>query len=767
MASLEAALIHGADAVYLGASAFGARAGAAFDEQMLEAALRFAHLHQRRIYVTVNTLIKASELESATALVRKLDQLKVDALIVQDIGLVRWIKQHLPSLPLHASTQMSIHNAAGARLLLEQGISRVVLARECSLDAIRDVASTGMETEVFVHGALCVSVSGQCLLSSQIGCRSGNRGRCAQPCRLNYLYRGKEGAWLSPRDLRQLSELPKLLDAGAMSFKIEGRLKRPEYVAIVTRAYRRALDAALEGRANAFLEEDEQELLQIFNRGGFTKGHAFGEQDASLINPGQVSHEGLPIGQLAASREASGVYRGELKLSTALHHGDMLQIRSSKQQEMIYSGPTVAAGGNVSIRHHLPARASDQVWRLVSSQQLERARERVQQGFSPIPLSASLHLAPDQPARLLLGDGITEVRVEGAFVQQAKARPISREDALAAVGKTGGSPFTIDHFEFASEGDCFMPVSQLNALRREALERMESARIEAHSRIPAQQPKAPQLKNAMPVGEGLFVRTTDPDSFEALRSAGANYLLYSPADYAVARLPARLRTLGPDDYLCLPKQLHDADLAHLHGMIQHAGINVVVDNLAQLGMSWPAKVLLGAGIPAWNTEATEWFESHGVSGFVLSQELSVQDMLALQNDSLPSLLVAYGRAEVMLLNHCPERTSRGLSGNQTSCRLCDAGEGTRGQSLRDRLGKEWPILPQRLSDGCLNRLYFHQPLHLSKRAFGRRWLLDFTTEPLPQQLAVTRYYAALLQGNAALPPLDIPLYNGRLDQGVQ
>ena len=188
-ASLEAALTHGADAVYLGASAFGARANAGFDEGSLQDALNLAHLHGRKVYVTVNTLIKQTEWASVTELLRRLDALKVDAVLVQDLGLANWIKRELPMLSLHASTQMAIHNAEGARALLKHGFSRVVLARECSLETIRSVADTGIETEVFVHGALCVSVSGQCLLSSQIGGRSGNRGRCAQPCRGRAMFR--------------------------------------------------------------------------------------------------------------------------------------------------------------------------------------------------------------------------------------------------------------------------------------------------------------------------------------------------------------------------------------------------------------------------------------------------------------------------------------------------------------------------------------------------------------------------------------------------
>ena len=204
LTAVRAAISNGADAVYLGAQAFGARASKGFTDEDLKQAIDLAHLHARRVFVTVNTLIKPGEFDEMTALLHKLDEYKADALIVQDLGLIRYARKHLPRLPLHASTQMSIHSAWGARLLQRMGLTRVVAARECPLPVLRAISDTGIETEAFVHGALCVSQSGQCLLSSMIGGRSGNRGRCAQPCRMTYTIQGDKAAWLSPRDLSMI-----------------------------------------------------------------------------------------------------------------------------------------------------------------------------------------------------------------------------------------------------------------------------------------------------------------------------------------------------------------------------------------------------------------------------------------------------------------------------------------------------------------------------------------------------------------------------------
>ena len=241
--ALDRAVAAGADAVYLGCSAFSARAGAGnFDEPALREAVAFCHFHHVRVHVAVNTLVKDHEFDDLMALLKLLAEVRVDAVLVQDLGVLRMIRLCFPGLTVHASTQMSLHNAAGARWAQRVGIRRVVLARECSLEEIRLTAATGVETEVFGHGAQCVSVSGQCLFSSAVGGRSGNRGRCAQPCRMLYTLRGQKGAWLSPRDVCLRDDLAALADAGACSVKLEGRLKRPEYVAVVAASYRRGLN---------------------------------------------------------------------------------------------------------------------------------------------------------------------------------------------------------------------------------------------------------------------------------------------------------------------------------------------------------------------------------------------------------------------------------------------------------------------------------------------------------------------------------------------
>ena len=267
--ALIAAIACGADAVYLGYTAFGARSYAGnFDADGLHEAVEYAHERGKKIYVTVNTLVKQCETDDLCDVLDLLSGVHVDAVLVQDMGAVRIIQEHYPQLVLHASTQMTINNAQGAQLMKNMGFARVVPARECSLEELRKMADIGIEVEAFAHGALCVAVSGQCLFSSMIGGRSGNRGRCAQPCRLPYsLGDGTSGYLLSTKDLMLIDRIPELRDAGVYSFKLEGRMKRPEYVGVITQAYREALDAAEAHVEYHPSQATIEGLRQVFNRG--------------------------------------------------------------------------------------------------------------------------------------------------------------------------------------------------------------------------------------------------------------------------------------------------------------------------------------------------------------------------------------------------------------------------------------------------------------------------------------------------------------------
>ena len=407
--SMTAAIAAGADAVYIGGSRFGARAYAENpDEDLLKRAIDYAHEKNRRLYLTVNTLLKDDELDGLYDYLNPYYREGLDAVIVQDLGVLRYIRDVFPGLDIHASTQMGITGAYGARFLKELGSTRIVTAREMSLEEIRCIhESTDIEIESFIHGALCFCYSGQCLLSSMIGGRSGNRGRCAQPCRLPYdLYENgkrvnkKEKQYLlSPKDICTLEILPQLIESGVYSMKIEGRMKRPEYAAGVVRIYRRYLDRYLENPQKKFQvsSEDKRELLDLYSRGGFSDGYYRRHNGPSMMSPGQSNY---------------------------CTDNDAL-LKELKQQYLDKDYPE--------------------------------------------KINGKLILSKRKPAILRISSGGHTVTAEGMQPQMAQNRPLTRADLEKQMRKTGGSGFAFSNLEIDTEDDLFLPMQALNELRRNAI----------------------------------------------------------------------------------------------------------------------------------------------------------------------------------------------------------------------------------------------------------------------------------------------------------
>lgn len=347
----RAVIAAGADAVYLGGLNFGARAYAEnFDAEQLRDILDFAHLHQKKIYLTVNTLLKNRELEEQLYdTLYPLYEQGLDAVIVQDLGAASWIRSHFPDLPLHASTQMSVTSAAGVRMLRKQGFRRVVTARELSLDEIKLIREeTDAEIESFVHGALCYCFSGQCLFSSIIGGRSGNRGRCAQPCRLPYRITDKNGLYynnekeiypLSPKDLCALHLLPDMIQAGIFSFKIEGRMKQLEYAAGVTAVYRKYLNRAASGEAYFAEKADEKRLMDLGNRNGFTEGYYKSRNEKSVLSLTASAHQSDPHPAPAETEQRKIPVSAKIRIR--INEPMMLCLSACGQEIAVYSDQTV------------------------------------------------------------------------------------------------------------------------------------------------------------------------------------------------------------------------------------------------------------------------------------------------------------------------------------------------------------------------------------------------------------------------------------------
>lgn len=533
--ALEAAVNAGADAVYMGGKAFGARAYASnFDEAEMAKAVYFAHMHSVRIYITVNTLVDDSELLALGQYLVFLHNVGVDGIIVQDLGVIRLAKKLVPGLHLHASTQMSITNSGGVDFAISAGMERSVVARELSLKELKAACSRGTEIETFIHGALCVCYSGQCLMSSLIGGRSGNRGRCAQPCRLPYkllnadgkeMLKGDEAGQylLSPKDMNTLRILPQLIEAGVVSYKIEGRMKRPEYVAVVVDAYRRAIDSYKAGRYEV-PEEDFANIEQIFNR-DFTTAYLTNRPGKEMMSDRRPNNRGVLIGRVTKLDKQGN--KAVVKLDKELHLGDGLEFwvsvggrvgttvtsmyletapnknkkknindnkaKNGKQakalpKETANNGFAIGCevnyadvGQQVIIDVPKGVRLNDRVFRTLDAGLMAYAG----QFFGPdskrrIGIDAVVTAHLGEPMTIMLTDeeGHTGFAQTDFIVEQALKRPLDAAGVRKQLERLGTTEYELKNLEFIQDDNIIVPVSEMNEARRQACEALDKARLE-------------------------------------------------------------------------------------------------------------------------------------------------------------------------------------------------------------------------------------------------------------------------------------------------
>lgn len=505
---LKAAVQNGADAVYLGASNFSARAGAAnfnFDE--LENAVEYAHVRNVKVHLALNTLIKNNELDEALSLASFAYEIGVDALIVQDLGLANILIKSFPKLPIHASTQMTIHNLEGVMEAERLGFSRVVLSRELSLEEIDYICrNSNIDIECFVHGALCISYSGQCLFSSMVGGRSANRGKCAQACRLPYeLLEDNEkvidkGYLLSPRDLCGLDNLGNLIDSGVNSLKIEGRLKSPEYVAVVTRIYRKYIDLYQKNHKFKVDDKDREDLLQVFNRGNFSSGHFSSLANENLIFKDKPNNMGIYIGNVSNFNSNKG--HVSLNLTTSVQIGDTITFDKESTRytisELMIGNSNIrraSAGQVVTIgRMKGNIHLSDKIYKL-SSKSLSDFTVGTYENVEnkKISLSCKMVVRKDAPITVKVKaldysndyQDISLSITSDIFPIDAINQPITKEKIVEQFTKTNNTPFQFSKFDIDLGENLYIPkVSSLNALRRNILEKLESSIIKASVRSP-------------------------------------------------------------------------------------------------------------------------------------------------------------------------------------------------------------------------------------------------------------------------------------------
>ncbi len=676
--ALIAAIRGGADAVYLGGGSFNARGNAHnFDAAALREAAALCHSRGVRMYLTLNTLIHEDELNPAMSLVGQACELGLDAIIVQDLGLAAAIRATAPRMPLHASTQLSCHTPSGVRELRDMGFSRIVLAREMSRNEIAKCSGQGAELEVFVHGALCMSVSGQCYLSAMLGGRSGNRGLCAQPCRLPFTVKqGKipsDERALSLRDLSLYEYVADLASIGVGSLKIEGRMKRPEYVAAAARCFSKARDA-LTGNHKGADPELLRDLQSVFSRSGFTSGYYTGRRNSEMFG------------------------------------------------SRTYKDVTAAA----------PALA-----RLAKLYGKETPRV-------PVTFTFTMHVGEPTTLTAEDGDG-NRVTVTGELPQKAIKLPLDEQRIAAQLAKTGGTPFIASVTCNLQQG-LTLPLSSLNALRRNALDKLLDIRAKATPIAfnPESKPEKPEAnpKNKM----HIIVRFSNVNQISENIAADMIVLPLNTPGKRLSELSEKY-TVGVE----IPRGLFGTEqqTARMLADLANVGVTTALcGNIAAIPLARSAglSAIAGFGMNITNLGALEALIQRGIKAAVLSQELTFKQMGFSKDAPVPCGIIAYGHQPLMLLRNCPGKAAE-------ECKSCSGG-------LTDRRGIRFPLT---CAAGCAELLN-SVPLWLADKLDRLPpldfLLLHFTDETPEKVAAVLSAYQ-----NGGKPPKDFT--RGLYKRGVE
>ncbi|MCX7781247.1 MAG: DUF3656 domain-containing protein [Negativicutes bacterium] len=733
--ALTAAIESGADAIYLGGKMFGARHYAPnFTDEELAEAVRYAHLKGVRVYVTVNTLLDNSELPALVEYIQKLYITGVDAIIVQDTGVAMIARKVVPNLDIHASTQMTVHNAEGVEFLAAHGFSRVVLARELSLSDIREICQRSpIEIEVFIHGALCISYSGQCLMSSMIGGRSGNRGKCAQPCRLPYTLVDENGSdilarqdtgeyLLSPKDFNTLETFPELIKAGVISFKIEGRMKRPEYVAIVVDTYRRAIDAYSASGFYQATKQEKKDLAQIFNR-GFTTAYLEKKQGRLMISDRRPNNRGVRLGRVIKYfRETKTAL---IAMDEELSVGDIVEFwvkvggRVSTDISFIrWNGnnvETAPAGAEVIIPVSQPVRPNDRVFKVFDAQLMQKARSRFEgaEAIQKIPVSVTVNVAEGKPLCIEMtdADGYRGRACTGFIAEKALKRPLNPEVIQKQVERLGNTVFRLESLHVSVQGNIMVPISEINEARRNAVEALERDRLSRFKRppLPAQTYTVSDLlprkrPSASPLTPGLVVNIDTVEKVKTALQAGADWIMFggetfhhlplTAEQYAEAVELCRLK--GRKIILATPRLSTPAQMAGVErdlALFEELRPDAVsISNIGTLRM---AKRMITVplygefSLNIYNAAAIAFYQREGLASLTLSPELNfgqVEDLTGY--GIMPLECIVHGYLTLMISEYCAVGSFLGGLNTGKCNQACLKGA----YYLQDRKNERFPVV---------------------------------------------------------------------------
>lgn len=687
-----AAVENGADAVYLGGKLFNARANAAnFDIDELKKIVEYAHLRNVKIYITLNILINDKEMKEALDFAYSIYEIGVDAVIVQDLGLASVLHKHIPGLNLHASTQMTIYNLDGVKELEKLGFTRVVLARELSIAEIKNICdNTNMEIEVFVHGALCVCYSGQCLMSSMIGDRSGNRGKCAQPCRMKYKLLEDEneigeGYLLSPKDLSSIELLKSF--PNVTSLKIEGRMKSPEYVATVVSNYRKYLDNGYS------LSEDKEDLLQIFNRGGFTTGYLEKKQGADMMCYEKPKNWGVYVGKVL---EYDGRKFITLSSTANLHIGDGIEVWNGSNE----SPSTIISEivGNKVGRIKGKINEGDKVYKTSDKRLNQVARESFSRGFvKKNPVMVSALIKKEQPIELIIND----MRyVSTVIPQKAESRPVTKDFIANQINKTGNTPFSIKELKIEMDEELFVNIKDINEIRREAFAKYEEKII---SSIPKIIKKLP-LERLEKREKGKKIVSLNilnlKEEHLNINLKEVDRIYFSLKD-AVNKLDI-IKKFDCQKFIVMPiitKNNYDKLIKNKIKNIASVVDGFVISNVGQLEYvrDLGVKLIANESMNIFNSYTAKTLDEYGFDEVTVSPELT-KDQINELRTVLPIEIKVYGKQRVMTSEYCPVGSIAGGFSNSNECsKPCISGKKYK---LKDRVDAEFPLAPDNIDCRC-------------------------------------------------------------------
>ncbi len=792
--SLKGAIAAGADAVYIGGSRFGARAYADNPEvDSLLSAIDYVHSKDRRIYLTVNTLLKEQELTNELEpFLEKYYRAGVDAVIVQDVGVLHFLAAHFPELPVHASTQMTLVSADGANMLSGYPVTRLVPARELSLPEIKELrAGTNLELECFVHGALCYCYSGQCLFSSMIGGRSGNRGRCAQPCRMAYSVLeddcpvAEEIYALSPKDLCTLDRIPDLVSAGIDSFKIEGRMKRPEYTAGVTAAYRFMTDLYFEYGEEEFyrylekhpevLKEQMDRVADLYNRGGFTKGYYVQYHGRSMMSMERPNHTGTLVGEVVSGK---GI-RAKICLKKPLHPQDVLEIRDKSGAAYEFTAGKAGIEEKpgwyeTNVKKEFKIVPGQQVYRTKNESLLQELKETYVEKSVKLPVRAEFTAIPGQAAVLkvtLTAHGKSglvpgkdmeatrevSVTVTGDEVMTAQNQPVTAEKIKEQLNKTGESEFMFEELSVTVSEKTFLPMGKIKELRRTAFERLMEELLQGYRRETAvvQNRKVQNNRNtvAEPANQQIEEMSAEQAAPELIalvsteeqcryalsddrittvyvdvwgkvyqKSLELCGLVKQAGKKAFLVLPHIFRAKEKKKYQPLAECLKTESFGKLDGFLVKSLEELTF--LKENGLDALYEVRLNYSLYTFQQEAKQFFREKGYQRFTVPVELNEEEIKELQVSD--SDFIVYGSLPSMVSAQC-------VRDNVLSC---SNGKKTEGICLKDRMGAEFPV--RQNCDCCYNVIYNSACFSLlgsgvEQRFSPKGWRFDFVFEG-PQEM---------------------------------